>query len=102
MHNMTPTSATMHHLEQTKKTFCTFFLLQPLVFPPPLLRGAGSVRRGGGRFCQWKPESGKHGLEIDKEKKKRTIFSKGPETQGPEFRSYKLDIWSFDEFEGED
>ena len=72
------------------------------MFLPPPLKGAGSVGRGGGRSCQWKPESGKHGLEIEKEKKKRTIFSKGPETQGPEFRSYKLDVWSFEEFECED
>ena len=76
-------SAAMHHLE--RNAFGTFFLLQPLVFPPPL-KGAGSVGRGGGRSCQWKPESGKHGLEIEKEKKKRTIFSKGPKCEWP-FRS---------------
>ena len=46
------------------------------MFLPPPLKGAGSVERGGGRFCQLKPESGKHGLEKEKEKKKRTIFSK--------------------------
>ena len=89
-------------LEQPKKIALHLFSASAVGVPSSSSKGSWECWERWRKILSMEAWERKTWFGNRKEKKKRTIFSKGPETQGPEFRSYKLDVWSFEEFECED